>query len=131
MKAISSIFSTVIVIVITLSLLLPLYLYFYNVYNINKSSINVNYGNLVNEIETKISVIPLNYTSSGILVYNYGNVPATITSITIMNRTYHVKYIIYPGEMIRISSILGSSFYVEPNSTIILQINGNYYYYQI
>jgi len=131
LKGISSIFSTLIVIIITISLVVPLYLYFYNLYNINRYQINNQYSIYLSKIETKVSVINLNFTSNGIFIYNYGNYPVNINKIIIGSITYHVNYTLYPGEITTLYNILHTNIYINGNSTIILSINDNYYYYQV
>ncbi|MEM4001574.1 MAG: archaellin/type IV pilin N-terminal domain-containing protein, partial [Saccharolobus sp.] len=56
MKAISSIFSTLIVVMITLSLIVPLYLFFAQSYINSSIQANSAYNNYLTDINVKISV---------------------------------------------------------------------------
>ncbi|ACP55953.1 pilin subunit UpsB [Saccharolobus islandicus] len=131
MKAISSIFSTLIVVMITLSLIVPLYLFFAQSYTNSSIQANSAYNNYLTDINVKISVIYLGNSANTTFVYNYGSVPIIIDKVIVNNVSYNVKYEILTGSLVPLSSIINSNILVKENSTIILQINGNYYYFNL
>ncbi|WP_338599665.1 archaellin/type IV pilin N-terminal domain-containing protein [Sulfolobus tengchongensis] len=130
MKAISSIFSTLIVIMITISLILPLYLYFNQIYGDNKMLANEAYGKYLNIVSTKVSLIPLGSSTNEIFVYNYGQNPVVINKVIINTLTFNVKYTVGASDLVPLSEIIGNNLHLSyQNTTIILEINGNYYYF--
>ncbi|MCH4814318.1 MAG: archaellin/type IV pilin N-terminal domain-containing protein [Saccharolobus sp.] len=131
MKAISSIFSTLIVVMITLSLIVPLYLFFAQSYINSSIQANSAYNNYLTDINVKISVIYLGNSANTTFVYNYGSIPIIIDKVIVNNVSYNVKYEILTGSLVPLSSIINSNIPVKENSTIILQINGNYYYFNL
>ncbi|QXJ33597.1 pilin subunit UpsB [Saccharolobus shibatae] len=131
MKAISSIFSTLIVVMITLSLIVPLYLFFAQSYINSSIQANSAYNNYLTDINVKISVIYLGNSANTTFVYNYGSIPIIIDKVIVNNVSYNVKYEILTGSLAPLSSIINSNIPVKENSTIILQINGNYYYFNL
>ncbi|MEM0293343.1 MAG: hypothetical protein QXF93_01845 [Saccharolobus sp.] len=131
LKAISSIFSTLIVVIITLSLITPLYIYFYTIYERDNSQISTQYNNYINSINTQINVICLNDSANGIFIYNYGKIPAIVSEVIINNVTYHVNYVIEPNELVPLSNMVNGRLFLSNNSILVLKINNNYYYYQV
>ncbi|QIW24279.1 hypothetical protein EWF20_09055 [Sulfolobus sp. S-194] len=130
MKAISSIFSSLIVTMITLSLVVPLFLYFNGLYENNNGIINQNFNKLSNAALTQLSIINLGNNTSQVYFYNYGKSEITITLIIINNKEYHINVIIKSNEIISLSKIIGANL-VLTNSTLIIEMNDNYYYYSI
>lgn len=128
MKAISSIFSSLIVTIITLSIAFPLFLYFNTIYSINSGIIGQNFNKIDNALETKLSLISLGDNTNSIYLYNYGNSNVFINLIIINNKSYKTSITIKPNEIIQLSKIINNSIILH-NSTIIIEANGNYYYY--
>nr|WP_014511489.1 archaellin/type IV pilin N-terminal domain-containing protein [Saccharolobus solfataricus] len=129
LKAISSIFSTLIVVMITLSLIVPLYLFFTQTYTNSSIQANSAYDNYLTNVNVKVSLIYLGNSVNETFVYNYGSVPITIEKVIINNISYNVKYEMLPDSLVPLSSIINNNIFIEGNSVIILQINGNYYYF--
>ncbi|QGA55062.1 hypothetical protein GFS03_10990 [Sulfolobus sp. E5-1-F] len=129
MKAISSIFSTLIVVMITLSLIVPLYLFFVQNYSTSSIQANSEYDSYLNNVNVKISVIYLGNSTNTTFVYNYGSIPVMINKVIVNNVSYNVKYEILPGNLVPLSVITNNNILINENATIILQINGNYYYF--
>ena len=135
MKGITSIFSSLIVTLVTLSLAIPLFMYFSSIYNNSQNQIGSTYNQVQNAINTQITVIRASNTLSTIFVYNYGDYSAKITKVIIGDNTYNVNYNLKPFSITSLYEIIKSdnsdtdNFIVSKNTTIILQVNGNYYYF--
>jgi len=128
MKGVSSIFSSLIVTAVTLFLAVPLFLYFNSLYHINTNYLSSSFNNLQNAINTQISVIKLGNWSNETYIYNYGNVNLTIQEVIIGHKVFKVNFNISPNEIVELSQLIGD-YDLGENTTIIMQINGNYYYY--
>lgn len=135
MKAISSIFSSLIVTLITISLAVPLFVYFSNLYNNTQSQVSSSYNALQDSIDTQITLIRVSNNLSGIFVYNYGQYNVTISKIIIYNVTYNINnFVVEPLQIVSIYTILNASGYhinivVSKDTTIVLLVNNNYYYF--
>ncbi|QGR19389.1 pilin subunit UpsB [Stygiolobus azoricus] len=135
MKAISSIFSSLIVTLITISLAVPLFVYFSNLYNNTQSQVSSSYNALQDAIDTQITLIRVSNNLSGIFVYNYGQYNVTISKIIIYNVTYNINnFVVEPLQIVSIYTILNASGYhinivVSKDTTIVLLANNNYYYF--
>ncbi|MFP3226835.1 MAG: hypothetical protein RXQ80_07960, partial [Sulfolobaceae archaeon] len=66
--------------------------------------------------------------SNEIYIYNYGNVNLTIQEVIIGHKVFKVNFNISPNEIVELSQLIGD-YNLGENTTIIMQINGNYYYY--
>lgn len=128
-KAISTIFSTLIVTFIVLTLSVPLMLYFYHAY----STLNLTQSNEVRNIDisvmTRLSAIELNDTLNGIFIYNYGSIPAHITEVIIDNITYSINFTLEPNQIVPLSAILGNNYNKNTameltTDMLILNVNG-------
>ncbi|BFH74423.1 hypothetical protein SJAV_23670 [Sulfurisphaera javensis] len=130
MKGISSIFSSLIVTIITLSLAVPLFLYFNSLYNFNSGIIGHNFNKLNNAITTQLSVIQMGDTTSKVYLYNYGKTTISINLIILNNKEYNIYITIKPNELISLSKIINSNITIT-NATLVIEANGNYYYYEL
>ena len=128
-KAISSIFSSLIVAVITLSLAVPLFLYFNSLYNTNSVVIGQSTNKLNEALSTQLSVIRLGEMPSQIYIYNYGSTSVKISLLIINKTAYPVNFTLNPNEIVPLSN-LSSKIPNIPlgNATIVIEANGNYYY---
>ncbi|BCU71297.1 pilin subunit UpsB [Stygiolobus caldivivus] len=135
MKAVTSIFSSLIVTLITLSLAVPLFLYFNTIYNNSRSELGSSYNALQNAMNTQITIIRASDNISDIYVYNYGKYNVTIEEVIIGNSTFITNYNLRPLGIVSLYNIIKTNssnindLFVDKNTSIVLRVNGNYYYY--
>jgi len=115
---------------ITISLAVPLFFYFNGLYDNNNGIISQNFNKLNNATLTQLSIINLGNSTAQIYFYNYGKSQISISLLIINNKEYHINIVIKPNEIIPLSKIIGANL-ILTNSTLIIEMNGNYYYYNI
>lgn len=121
-KAISSIFSSLIVTLIILSLSVPLITFFYKEYHNISITQNVEFNKLNMLTMTKLSLIKLNQSSSGTFLYNYGQISIHIKEVIVGNETFRVDYILSSGQIISLSKLIGDA--TIGNNTVLIVANG-------
>lgn len=126
MKAISEIFSALILTVIILALTGPLLYYFNQVYAQQTQQIGYSTNAEILGLMTKVEVIRLNNNTQNIFIYNYGSISANINEIIINQNKYIENFHLAPDSLVRLSQIVGNT---TVDGTIILKINGYYYYF--
>ncbi|EHP68587.1 MAG: archaellin/type IV pilin N-terminal domain-containing protein [Metallosphaera yellowstonensis] len=125
-KAISEIFSALLVTVVILALAGPLMYYFNQTSSQQRHQIENSANSEVLNLMSKITVIELSNNTQDVFIYNYGSVDAVIQEIILGQHYYEVDFHLPPGDLVRLSQIMGNA---TVNGTLILKINGNYYYY--
>lgn len=132
-KGLSEIFSSLIVTLIVLSLSVPLMLYFNSLNNSQTNNVGNSFQHLNSALDTKITVIQIGNTPNQIYLYSYGNYPAKIQQLIINKTAYPLNItIIKPDQLIPLSKIstkIPSKTYI--NVTMLIEINGNYYTFEI
>ncbi|WP_084739533.1 pilin subunit UpsB [Sulfuracidifex tepidarius] len=127
-KAISSVFSSLIVVAVTLSLIPPLMIYFNQA---NSSELNISnnmYREEQNMLLTKISLIDTGNNMNQLYIYNYGNSAVNISKIFINKVEYKVSFSLPENGMVKLSSLVNFSKNVN---TVGICANGNLYVFYV
>lgn len=132
-KGISEIFSSLLVTLIVLALAVPLMLYFNSLNSVQSNNANSGFQHLNSALNTKITVIQIGNTPNEIYLYNYGNYPAKIQLLIINKTAYPLNItVIKPYQLIPLSKLstkIPNIAFV--NLTMVLEIDGNYYSFEI
>ena len=125
-KAISSIFSSLIVTLITLSLAVPLFLYFNSLHSTAVNNLGQSFDKLNNATLTQLTVIRVGDSSNQVYLYNYGSAPIDISNVIVNKTVYKVAYVLQPNKMAPLSSIIDKNISLA-NTSVLIEANGNYY----
>ena len=126
MKAISSIFSSLIVTLITLSLAVPLFLYFNSLHNTALSSLSQSFTRLNNATITQLSIIRVADYSNQTYLYNYGSAPIDISEVIVNRTVYYTHFVLKPSQIVPLSQIINKNISLAYTS-VLIEANGNYY----
>ncbi|MCH1770618.1 MULTISPECIES: pilin subunit UpsB [Metallosphaera] len=123
-KAVSEIFSTLIVALIVLAMSGPLMYFYHQISSTQKSTVNSVINNEILSTEMKIRIIKIGNFSNDIFLFNYGKINVYIESIIVDGKIIKTNQELSAGTMISLSSLVGN---VTVTGPLIINANGQYF----
>ncbi|ABP96246.1 MULTISPECIES: pilin subunit UpsB [Metallosphaera] len=123
-KAVSEIFSTLIVALIVLAMSGPLFYFYHQISSTQKSTVNSVINNEILSSEMKIRIIKIGNFSNDIFLFNYGKINVHIESVIVDGKIIETNQELSAGTMISLSSLVGN---VTVTGPLIINANGQYF----